>query len=250
MELLSLRAARLGNDEICAVDSTTRSAYGHSLADIRWGKNKENMPLQQTTEVVVYSLTSHMPHYYRTFPGNMPDCRSLDTILYDLNNAGFKNLILITDRGYESSFSLENLVSTGQAFITCAKTGQTQISKLISELPPFDVRPSNMRFYSDKNIYYSQHNMDYEIQKQEQPSEKIDGVKINLYFNPHSRCSLHMEIDEDVETQRSSLEDLVQENAIVGDTEKRDFCYFKLVMDKKTKKLTSFQLNEKKLAKN
>jgi hypothetical protein len=73
MELFALRAARLGKQELCAVDSTTRSAYGVSLADIKWGKNKDGLPLEQTVEVVVYTLDSHMPVYYRTFPGNMLD---------------------------------------------------------------------------------------------------------------------------------------------------------------------------------
>ena len=77
MDLLKLRAARLDEDELCAVDYTSRSAYGNSLADIRWGKNKEGLPLPQTNEVVVYSLSSHMPVYYRTFPGNMPDSRAI-----------------------------------------------------------------------------------------------------------------------------------------------------------------------------
>jgi hypothetical protein len=95
MDLLKLRAARLGKDELCAVDSASRSAYGSGLADIRWGKNKERLPLEQTTEVVVYTLSSHMPIYYRTFPGNMPDSRSLGVILADLEHAGFKDLILV-----------------------------------------------------------------------------------------------------------------------------------------------------------
>jgi hypothetical protein len=67
MDLLRLRAARLGKDEFCAVDSTSRSAYGDTLADIHWGKNKDSLPLEQTTEVVVYTLSGHMPVYYREF---------------------------------------------------------------------------------------------------------------------------------------------------------------------------------------
>ena len=35
MELFTHRSSRLGRDELCAVDSTTRSAYGELLADIK-----------------------------------------------------------------------------------------------------------------------------------------------------------------------------------------------------------------------
>ena len=48
--------------------------------------------------VVVYSLTSHMPIFYKELPGNMPDCRTIEFIMKELEHAGFKNLVLITDR--------------------------------------------------------------------------------------------------------------------------------------------------------
>jgi hypothetical protein len=124
MDLLRLRAARLGKDELCAVDSTSRSAYGRSLEDIRWGKNRERLPPEQALEVVVYTLSNHMPVYYRTFPGNMPDSRSLETILTDLEHAGFKDLVLITDRGYESLRNLEKYILRGQSTVMCVNTGQ------------------------------------------------------------------------------------------------------------------------------
>ena len=117
MGLMRLRAARLQKDELCAVDSTSRSAYGGSLADIHWGKNKDHLPLEQATEVVVYTLGSHMPVYYRTFPGNMPDSRSLETILADLEHAGFRDLVLVTDRGHESLRNLEKYILRGQSMV-------------------------------------------------------------------------------------------------------------------------------------
>ncbi len=115
---------KLDKDELCAVDSTTRSAYGSSLADIKWGRNKERVPLPQTSEVVVYSLDSHMPVYYRTFPGNIPDSRSVETILTDISHAGFPRVILVTDRGYESVQNLEKYILRGQPMIMCVKMRQ------------------------------------------------------------------------------------------------------------------------------
>ena len=70
MALFRLRAARLKDDAVCAVDSTS--------------------------EVVLYSLDDHMPVYYRSFPGNIPDSRSVETLLTDLRHAGFPNVALLT----------------------------------------------------------------------------------------------------------------------------------------------------------
>ena len=118
MDLFRCRAKRVSRDELCAVDSTSISTYGFNVVDIRWGKNKEHLPLRQTLEVVVYSLTSHMPIYYKELPGNMPDCRTIELIMTELEHAGFKNLVLITDRGYESMKNLELYISKGQKVIT------------------------------------------------------------------------------------------------------------------------------------
>jgi len=69
MEFLRLRASRLGKEELLAVDSTTRSAYGTSLADIHWGKNKDHVELPVTKEV-------RRLHPVRTHAGLLPDiCR-------------------------------------------------------------------------------------------------------------------------------------------------------------------------------
>ena len=59
----------------------------------------------QTSEVVVYSFDDHMPVYYRIFPGNIPDSGSVETLLTDLRHAGFPNVALLTDRGYELELS-------------------------------------------------------------------------------------------------------------------------------------------------
>ena len=121
MDLFRMRAKRMGKDEYCAVDSTSVSTYGFHLVDIRWGHNKEHLPLKQTLEVIVYSLTSHLPIYYLELPGNMPDSRKIEMIVTELEHAGFKNVILITDRGYESMKNLEVYIAKGQKVITSVK---------------------------------------------------------------------------------------------------------------------------------
>jgi hypothetical protein len=174
MELLKLRAVRLGKDELCAVDSTSRAAYGNGLADIRWGRNKEHLPLAQTTEVVVYTLSSHMPIYYRTFPGNMLDSRSLGIILTDLEHAGFKDLVLITDRGYETLRNLETYILRGQSMIMCTKTSQKEVAKVIQGLGEFGARPDGMAVDPDARLYYKQYDIEYEVESIGTTGKKAD----------------------------------------------------------------------------
>ena len=251
MDLLRLRAARLQKDELCAVDSTSRSAYGGSLADIHWGKNKEQLPLEQTNEVVVYTLASHMPVYYRTFPGNMPDSRSYDIILTDLEHAGFKELILVTDRGYESMRNLEKHILRGQSIVMCVKTGQADVLRAIRELGEFGARPEGMAVDSDARIYHKQYEIDYEVKSVGQATKKAELLKLNLYFDPVRRGLALMDLDITLSFQEASLCELVQNNGTFDDTAstRREYCYYKVTCDPTTMEVKSFELDEQKVEK-
>jgi hypothetical protein len=251
MDFLKLRAARLEKDEFCAVDSTSRSAYGSGLADIRWGKNKEHLPLAQTTEVVVYTLSSHMPVYYRTFPGNMPDSRSLGVILADLEHAGFKNLILVTDRGYDTLRNLEKYILQGQSMVMCAKTSQKEVVKAIRGLGQFGARPEGMMIDPDAKIYYKQYDIDYVVESIGKSAKASDRLKLNLYFDPVRRGLELIELDITLSGQETALRELLESRGVLGEDAviKREYCYYRVTCDPATRVITSFELDEKKVAK-
>jgi hypothetical protein len=251
MDLLRLRSARLDKYELCAVDSTSRSAYGGSLADLHWGKNKDRLPLEQTTEVVVYTLSSHMPVYYRTFPGNMPDSRGFDTILMDLEHAGFRDLVLVTDRGYESLRNLEKYILREQSIVMCVNTGRSDVLKAIRELGEFGVRPEGMTIDPNVMVYHKQFEIDYEVKSTGQSSKESDRLKLNLYFDPVRSSIKQMELDIALAYQESSLRELLRSNGTFADAAsiKRDYCYYKVGYEPATMTITSYELNENKVEK-
>ena len=208
MTLLKLRAARLGAEELCAVDSTSRSAWGESLPDIRYGKSKDKLPLPQTMEVVVYTLDGHMPVYYRTLPGNTPDSRSLETILQDLKSAGFKDIVLITDRGYESIKNLEMYIDKKQRMIMGTKTSQAHVRKQIDAFGAFDHHPEGMEIDPDERIYFKQFDLEYQIEGKRDNVKKADKLKLNLYFDPIQRGQELIDIDIAIKAQAEALEDI------------------------------------------
>ena len=249
MDLLRLRAARLENNELCAVDSTSRSAWGDSLSDIRYGKNKDHLPLAQTLEVVVYTLSGHMPVYYRTFAGNTPDSRSLETILHDLDHAGFKDVILITDRGYESIRNLEIYIDKKQPMIMGTKVGQKHVRKEIDAFGTFDHHPEEMEIDPKERIYYKQYDLEYQIEGRRDNVKKADRLKLNLYFDPMRRSGELIDLDVAIKAQKESLEKLLKDQFPLDDdiTIKRAYCYFKLDYNETTRLLKGFSLDEKRV---
>ena len=275
MELLSLRASRLGKDELCAVDSTSRSAYGDSLADIHWGKNKEHLPLEQILSVVVYTLSSHMPVYYRTFPGNMPDSRSLDVILKDLREAGFRDVALFTDRGYDSLKNMEKYILEGQAMLMSVKVGQKFIMDRIREFGSYDSCPEAMSIDPDTELAFFQCDMEYEVESTNGRTKKADRLKLNLYLDVRRRAMTLLRLRLELDSQRRELEELLQKKARLDDVAwqggqendaeqdgctgdngspqgkkgkdiKRAYGYYNVFYDRRTRVMKSFEVNAKK----
>jgi hypothetical protein len=192
-----------------------------------------------------------MPVYYRTFPGNMPDSRSYDTILTDLEHAGFKELILVTDRGYESLCNLEKYILRGQSAVMCVKTGRSDILKAIRELGEFGARPDGMTVDPDARIYYKQYELDYAVKGTGKAVKEACRLRLNLYFDPIRRGLELMELDICLSLQKASLGALLLDNGCLESyvSVKRDYCYYKVEYAPATMALVSFEFDEKKVEK-
>ena len=250
MDLFRCRSKRLGNNELCAVDSTSRSAWGSSLPDIHYGKSKDKLPLPQTVEVVVYTLNNHMPVYYRTLPGNTPDSRSLAIILADLKNAGFKdNIVMITDRGYESIRNLEMYIDKGQPMIMGTKTSQKHVRDKIDRFGAFEHHPGEMELDAAERIYYKQYELEYRIEGKRDNIKKADKLRLNLYFDPVRRSRELIDLDIILQDQKKALQDILWEGIPLDDdaTIQRIYRFYDLEYDEKTRLLKSFKLNEDKV---
>jgi len=248
-ELLKLRAARLDKDELCCVDSTSRSAYGDSLADICWGKNKEHLPLPQTLEVVVYTLEQHMPVYYRTFPGNMNDSRSLRVILEDMDNAGFDDIVYMTDRGYESMRNIEEMIRKHRRAVMCIKTCTSLVSERIQAFGDFTVRPDGMELDLDAKCYMAQYSLEYKVRGNGQCVHEADRMKLNLYFDPVRRSSETVSLDAELKSDTLELESIVASGEKLDSIMafRKEYPLFELEFDEEKSMLKSFRPDSRKL---
>ncbi len=248
MDMFRCRAARVGKGELCAVDSTSISTYGFNLVDIRWGRNKEHLPLRQTVEVVVYSLTSHMPIFYLELAGNMPDSRTVELIMKELEHAGFRNLILITDRGYESMKNLELYISKRQKVITSVKVGQGDVLKEIKKIDLSSGIPEGMSYDAKSELFYKQYDCKYAVKGNGDNTIEADKLKINLYFSPMGRANAITTMQTQIEEQLAAADSIKSSEDIISDEAalQRQLNMLVLDIDNETHKLTDFSVNTEK----
>ncbi len=218
-DLFRLRGRRIGKDELCAVDSTSISTYGFNLSDIRWGKNKEGLPLRQVMELVVYSLTSHMPIFYMELPGNMPDSRTIEEALMEMKHAGFRNVVIITDRGYESLKNLELFVSKGLKVITSVRVDRKDVLDKIASIDMSRGYPVGMSISKDEDLFYKQFDMEYTVKGNGSHEIRAERYKLNLYLDLHKRNAAVCDIQHAVLEQTECARAMIDSGGVVVDAD-------------------------------
>lgn len=233
MSFIKLRLQRQPKGSILDCDSTTKSGWGTCIVDLCWGTNKDNPKLQNTVESYVYSLTTHEPVYYRSFPGNVVDISTVRTILADLLALGIEDVIIIADRGYPSEDNLAALVEASIPFLMCAKVGCNPVVKLLEEVK-FDADgiPTNMSYDEKRRIHYLQVDIPtYTGELEDGTFVNMEGLKANLFLNLRRRTDELVVLKRKIHDEKQLLEEAVKEAFVPGDIKKYNalFEYHKVI---------------------
>ncbi len=214
IDFLKCRASRIQEEEVLSVDSTTKTSFHGKLIDVAWGKNKEGLNLPVSLEVVAYSITSHIPVYYRTFPGNFPDARSIELICSDLKEAGFGQFIMVTDRAYGSTKNMELFIRMGQKSIMCLKANNGLTFQQIQDLKAYDFVPDEFSYDPDLDLYCRQSDISYTIKLEDGTYKDADRMKLNLYFDPVHRSRVLKNLDVSLIPSEEQFRRLISEKTI------------------------------------
>jgi len=247
MELFRYRMKRIDRSHVLAVDSTSKSTYGSSLADIRWGKNKERIPLAQTNEVVVYSLNGHMPVLYQELPGNIPDLRTMELVQTLLEHAGCPDAARLTDRGYLTQPVLDFLLWKGVPFICCVKASSGIVADLVASISrgeiKMEVKVGSGNYEVQQDVPYY-----YEDTLHGGAGKKAAKLKADIYFDPVRKAMEQRDLDIAVKEQALLLEDLRKEQAVVSaQQDLRDDCRLHDIVFDEAGHVASFAANEKRV---
>ena len=225
MELCKLRIARQPKGAYFACDSTTRTAWGRCLAMIGYGRNKDNKDLNCTLEVVLYSLTTHEPVYYRSFPGNAPDARTVMSIAADMAALGVEDYTTVYDRGYSSEENYDEFFRRNLPFVSCSKVAVEPVVSCL-ELIRYDSEglPTNMKRDKETGLHYAQFQLTgkhFVDAKGEEQEVSGSDFKCNVYLNSVKRTAdlleINTEINEEYEALRGKTTDeLLTEKAVIN----------------------------------
>lgn len=186
MHFFRLQGKRRAEKEYWAYDSTSISSRSETLRQVKYGKNKDDDQLPQINLALVFGEKSKLPFYYRKLAGNVPDVKTIQELLRELDVLGYEKIKLVMDRGYYSAENINALFKKHLKFLCGTSSALSFAKDFIREIGSrkdhYEYYNSNLELY----VFTRTIAWDYE---QERPY-KGDVVKeerrmyLHLYFNP------------------------------------------------------------------
>lgn len=146
-----LQGKRRVEDEYWAYDSTSISSYSETLAQIQYGRNKEDDKLQQLNLLLVFGEKSGLPFYYRKLAGNIPDAKTVKRLLEDLDILGLGKTKFVMDRGFYSEQNINGMYQEHVKFLVGVKLSLKFITKNLENI--YDDIRMFMNFDESTNTY-------------------------------------------------------------------------------------------------
>ncbi len=129
-----LQGKRRLEKEYWAYDSTSISSYSELLKQVKYGKNKESDHLPQINLLLLFGEQSGLPFYYRKLSGNIPDVKTVNTLVKELDILGYRKVKFVMDRGFYSKTNIDQLYQHHHKFVVAVSTGLSFVKKRISEV--------------------------------------------------------------------------------------------------------------------
>ena len=150
-EFFKLQGRRRMEGEFWAYDITSVSSYSACLRQVQYGRNKEDDRLPQLNLALVFGETSGLPFYYRKLAGNIPDVKTVKTLLAELDALGYSKVKLVMDRGFYSEDNINALFRGHFKFII---SGRMSLSFIQENLEPLYEQFRSYDYFNDKYELY------------------------------------------------------------------------------------------------
>jgi len=199
-KFFSLQAKRRVEDEYWAYDSTSISSYSETLRQVQYGKNKEDDKLPQVNLLLVFGEKSGLPFYYRKLAGNIPDVKTVKTLLEDLDIFGIGKAKFVMDRGFYSEDNINGLYREHIKFLVGVKLSLSFIRKTMDDI--YDQIRFSTNYDEALNTYGYTHTSEWDY-RQERPY-KGDVLKDKRRIYIHYYYSIDKGADDEVAFDKKS----------------------------------------------
>lgn len=190
MHFFRLQGKRRAEKEYWAYDTTSISSYSDTLRQVKYGKNKDDDQLPQINLALIFGQDSKLPFYYRKLSGNIPDVKTINELVRELDILGYRKIKVVLDRGFYSAENINALFKNHYKFVAGVNTSLTYARDFIREIK--DTKDHYEYYNSDYELYVFSKSIawDYE-QSRPYKGDVINEERrayLHLYFNPDKQA--------------------------------------------------------------
>jgi transposase len=175
-----------GEDETLIFDITSLSSASRNIDWLEWGYNRDGLDLPQVNLGLVLSLNSHLPLYFKLFPGSISDVVTLKNLVAEVKSFGIAKCLFILDRGFYSENNIKEMADEKIDFILPLPFNVNIGKGLISETNRDIENPTNARRFGGEIFYV----LESEVQIGEVKAfgyvlfnKKREGQETNSFYN-------------------------------------------------------------------
>lgn len=131
-EFFILQGKRKKEREYWFYDATSISSYSKCLAQAKYGNNKDHEDLEQINIAVLFGEGSQLPFYYRKLPGNIPDVKTIKSLIADIDCLKYKKIKLAMDRGFYSEDNVNAMLAAHLKFLIGVKVSLAYVQEALA----------------------------------------------------------------------------------------------------------------------
>lgn len=202
-----LQGKRRIEKEYLAYDSTSISSYSECLHQVQYGHNKEDDRLPQLNLLLVFGEKSGLPFYYRKLAGNIPDVKTVKSLLADLDVLGLNKVKLVMDRGFYSAENVNGLLREHLKFLVGVRITLKMVKSVLESV--YDSIRDFRNFNSTMNTYgiTVPTEWDYKMERTNK-GDVVTGKKrvyLQLFYNLDKGAEDEMKFDKKIAALYSEL---------------------------------------------
>jgi transposase len=272
-DFFRLQGKRRSKQEYWAYDITSISSYSEMLKQVQYGHNKEGDNLPQINLALVFGEESGLPFYYRKLAGNIPDVKTVRTLLADMADIGFDKVKLVMDKGFYSKANINGLYKEHLKFLISVRTSllmvRNELDNTDNDFVTFENYNENYQIYSTtvtgewdyeqerpykgdtlkekRRIYiHLYYNIDRATEDQKNFDRKLMALKRELEAGDCKACHENLYSKYFTVTATPIRGTRVQVNNEAVKKAKRYYGYFALVSNEKMVSITALELYRNK----
>jgi transposase len=189
-----LQAKRRTEKEYWFYDTTSISSYSETLRQVKWGHNKDLVPLPQINLAVLVGQNTGLPFHFRHMAGNIADVSTILKLISDVSEMDAGKARVACDRGFWSSANINALMDAHIKFLIGAKTNLSFVDKALGRHA--DELRGWRNFDESKDVFGMTVPHEWAYEKTHPRSSEVEQIKRRSYLH------LYYSIERSAEDER------------------------------------------------